>query len=223
MSNLFKCKTLLLAPLIKVAIKHPDFMKSKLFLKAMFVFPAKISKTYDRKISESRENYHAALDQGLTRIFNEPLDILDLCTGTGFAAFKAAEVFPAAMIDAVDHVEEMIKISRMKKEESNIRNIRFKIDNAVNLNYGDSEFDLVLTSNAPVYISEVVRVLRPNGLFLLVYSFGGDAFANAQNSIARYLKKNGIELLEIKSIGNGVYVLGQKQNKEKTSVPDTLS
>jgi demethylmenaquinone methyltransferase/2-methoxy-6-polyprenyl-1,4-benzoquinol methylase len=210
MTNLFKCKTLFLTPFIKIAIKHPDFMKSKVFLKMMFVFPAKISKSYDQKISESGENYQAALDQGLTRIFNKPLDILDLCTGTGFAAFKTAEAFPAATIDAVDHVEEMIKIARKKKEESSIKNIRFKIGNAVHLNYGDSEFDLIVTANAPVYISEVVRVLRPNGLFLLVYSFGGDAFVKAQNSMARYLKKNGIELLEIESIGAGVYVLGQK-------------
>jgi ubiquinone/menaquinone biosynthesis C-methylase UbiE len=187
-------------------------MKSKIFLKAMFIFPKKISKTYDRKIYDSGESYHAALDQGLTRIFNAPLDVLDLCTGTGFAAFKASEVFTTAMIDAVDHVEEMINISKEKEKKRNIRNIRFRVDNAASLNFGDNEFDLVLTSNAPIYISEVVRVLRPSGLFLVVYSFGGDAFVKAQKSIARYLEENGIELLEIKSMGNGVYILGQNHS-----------
>ncbi len=70
MSNLFKYKTLFLVPLIKFAIKYPDIMKSKIFLKAMFIFPKKISKTYDRKIDDSGESYHAALDQGLTLVTN---------------------------------------------------------------------------------------------------------------------------------------------------------
>ena len=210
MLNIFKFKTLFLTPLIKFAIKHPGIMELKLFLKAMIVFPAKISKTYDAKIARSGKDYHVALEQGLTRIFNEPQRILDLCTGTGFAAFKAAKVFPLATIDAVDHIAEMIDIARGKEKESDINNINFRIDSAVKLNYSDDEFDFILTSNAPIYLSEAARVLRPDGLLLVVYSFGGKAFVNAKKSIAGYFEKNGLTLLEIKNVGSGVYVLGQK-------------
>ena len=200
----------LLTLFIKFAVKHPGIMESKLFLQAMLVFPAKISKTYDEKIAGSGNDYSVDLEQGLTQIFNKPQRILDLCTGTGFAAFKAAEAFPLATIDAVDQIAEMIDIARRKEKESGIKNTHFKKGNATELAYDDNEFDFILTSNAPIYLFEATRVLRPGGLLLVVYSFGEDAFVNTNKSITLYLEKNGLKLLEIKSMGSGAYVLGQK-------------
>lgn len=83
---LIKLKTLLLTPLIKIVIRYPGLMESKLFLKAVAVFPAKVSDAYDRKITESGIDYKAVLMEGLARVPGKPHHILDLCTGTGFAA-----------------------------------------------------------------------------------------------------------------------------------------
>ena len=104
----------------------------------------------------------------------------------------------------------MIDIARRKEKESEIKNTHFKKGNATALDYDDNEFDFILTSNAPIYLFEATRVLRPGGLLLVVYSFSGDAFVNAKKSITLYLKKNGLKLVEIKSMGSGAYVLGQK-------------
>ncbi|MEA1910496.1 MAG: class I SAM-dependent methyltransferase [Spirochaetota bacterium] len=213
MLNIFKIKIFLFTPLIKWIITNPGVMESKLFLKAMLIFPRMVSRTYDKKIERSGLDYHKALETGLLRIFNRPKSILDLCSGTGFAAFKAAGAFPLSSIDAIDQITEMLDIARKRAEESGIKNINFKIGNAAKLNYNDIHFDLIITSNAPIYLSEAARVLKPDGLLLAVYSFSGDAFVNLEVSISKYLYDNGITLLEMKSEGNGVYILGQKVNQ----------
>ena len=213
MASILKIKNFILSPLIKWVIKHPGIMESKLFLKAMIIFPSKISKTYDEKMVGSGQDLHKAMEQGLRRIFNKPQKILDLCTGTGFASFEAARFFPLSSIDAIDQITEMLDIALKKARESNIQNIDFKIANAAKLNYADNEFDLIITSNAPIYLSEAVRVLRPGGLLLAVYSFGGDGVLHLKAEVDQYFNKNGLELLEMKRIGNGAYALGQKFNK----------
>ena len=212
MLNIFKMKRFLFTPLIKWIVMNPSVMKSKLFLKVMLIFPSMVSKTYDKKIAGSGHDYHRALEQGLTRIFNKPQKILDLCTGTGFAAFKVAAAFPFSSINAIDQITEMLDIARKKAEESSIANINFETGNAAKLNYSENEFDFIVTSNAPIYLSEAARVLKPEGLMLVVYSFSGDVFLHLKADVNQYLHDNGIELLEMKSTGNGVYILGQKLN-----------
>ncbi|MCK5772897.1 MAG: methyltransferase domain-containing protein [Thermoplasmata archaeon] len=210
MVSIVKIKNFILSPLIKWVIKHPGIMGSKLFLKAMIIFPSKISKTYDERMVDGGQDLHKAMDQGLRRIFNKPQKIIDLCTGTGFASLEVAKVFPMSSIDAIDQITEMLDIARKKARKRGIQNIVFKVANAAKLNYKDNEFDLVVTSNAPIYLSEAVRVLRPGGLLLAVYSFGGEVFLRLNAEVDQYFNKNGIELLEIKRIGNGAYALGQK-------------
>ena len=96
---------------MKWIILNPGVMESKLFLKAMLFFPSKVSKKYDKKITASGPDYHKALEQGLTRIPAKPHKVLDLCTGTGFAAFKIAEIFPLSSIDAIDQITDMLDIA----------------------------------------------------------------------------------------------------------------
>jgi len=65
MTSVFKIKTLLMTPLIKLIIKHPKMMESKAFLRAMIVFPEKVSKLYDLKVKNSDINYQSHLSAGL--------------------------------------------------------------------------------------------------------------------------------------------------------------
>ena len=214
MLNIFKMKGFLFTPLIKWIVMNPRVMESKLFLKAMLFFPSIVSKNYDKKIAESGHGYHRALEYGLARIPNNPQKILDLCTGTGLAAFKVAYAFPFSSIDAIDQITDMLDLARNKAEENGITNVTFKTGNAAELNYSENEFDFIVTSNAPIYLWEAARVLKPKGLILVAYSFSGNAFMYLKTDINNYLCNNGIELLEIKSAGDGVYILGQKINKQ---------
>ena len=213
MLNIFKLKEYLFAPLIRWIVNNPDVMRSKLFLKVMLIFPKMISKTYNKKIDKSGSDYYRPLDAGLMQIFNKPKKILDLCTGTGFSAFKIAEAFPSSSITAIDQITEMLDIARKQANENDINNIHFEVGNAAKLNYEDTQFDFIVTSNAPMYLSEATRVLKDKGLLLIVYSFSGDAFMNSKVNITKYLNSDGISLLDMRSEGIGVYILGQKVDK----------
>jgi len=213
MLNIFKLKEYLFAPLIRWIVDNPDVMRSKLFLKAMLIFPKMISRTYNKKIDKSGSDYYRPLDVGLMRIFNKPKKILDLCTGTGFSAFKIAEAFPSSSITAIDQITEMLDIARKQANENDMNNIQFEVGNAAKLNYEDTQFDFIVTSNAPMFLSEATRVLKDKGLLLIVYSFSGDAFMNSKVNITKYLNSDGISLLDMRSEGIGVYILGQKVDK----------
>ncbi|MBN1849016.1 MAG: methyltransferase domain-containing protein [Deltaproteobacteria bacterium] len=133
LADIFILKTGLMSLLIEFIIKHPDVMKWKLFLKPMSVFPAKISKSYDGKIAEMGEDYQATFEKGLTRIEKKPWKILDLCAGTGFAAFATSDPFPDATVEAIDQSEKMIKIAMQKAGEKDVDAIQFKIGNVATL------------------------------------------------------------------------------------------
>ncbi len=210
MIDIFKVKEHLFTPLIRWLVNNPGVMRSKLFLKAMLIFPKIISKSYNKKMEKNGSDYYRPLEAGLMQIFSRPKKILDLCTGTGFSAFKIAAFFPSSSIVAIDQITEMLNIARKQAHENNINNIQFKIGNAAELNYENAQFDLIITSNAPIYLSEAARVLKDEGLLLVAFSFSGDAFMNSKVNIAEYLQDEGILLLDMKSEGAGVYILGQK-------------
>lgn len=211
MNNVFDFKTVLMTPLIKWVIRHPELMESKIFLKAMTVFPEKISLSYDSKVKGSGIDYLAALKDGLTQINNNPQSILDLCTGTGLAAFMVADRFPLASIVGVDQSNSMVDIAQRKIPDAYKKRIRFQTGNVADLSYGDAAFDLIVTSNAPVYLSEAVRVLKPGGDILVAFSFGGKAFEIARSEITRLLEENGLSMVNLKRLGKGAFILGQKK------------
>jgi ubiquinone/menaquinone biosynthesis C-methylase UbiE len=79
------------------------------------------------------------------------------------------------------------------------------------LDYSDSEFDMVVTSNAPVYLEEAVRVLKPGGIILVAYSFGGEAFNKAKEEVNDLLNNNRLELELLKTSDKWVFILGRKE------------
>lgn len=97
-----------------MAIKHPKIMESKSFMLVMSTFPEKISTNYDQKVGVQDSDYQEPFLEGLSHIESNPQSILDICTGTGFAALLAAKHFEKAKIEALDLSDEMISIARNK-------------------------------------------------------------------------------------------------------------
>ena len=210
MSSLFKIKTFLMTPFIRWVIRHPKMMESRVFLMVMRVFPEKISHSYDSKVKKSGIDYLLAISDGLAQISKKPQSILDLCTGTGLAAFMAAERFPIASVVGVDQSSSMVHIAKGKIADVDKGRISFEVGNAIKLTYNDEEFDLIITSNAPIYLSEAARVLKSGGNLFLAFSFGGKAIKKASIEITRLLEQNGLSLVKLKSSGKGLFILGQK-------------
>ena len=208
-------KTWLLGPLVKYIVKHPQIMESRLFLKTMATFPARISKTYDQKITAGGYEYEAALEEGLKRLPTKPRQALDLATGTGFAAFKMAETFPDATIEAIDQAENMIQLAREKTQEKGVENIYFRTGNALALDYTDEKFDLLVTSNAPVYLREAARILKPGGYMLVTFSFLGAAIIKARKEIVEFLENHGFKLVKLETAAKGAFVLGRKKESDR--------
>ncbi len=106
------------------------------------------------------------------------VEILDLCTGTGDIPKLLKKRFPNSKITGVDFCEEMLNIAAHKNKH---KNITFTQADCLNLPFQDNSFDIVTISfglrNTADYdkaISEIARVLRPNGIFVHV-DFGKEA------------------------------------------------
>lgn len=204
-------ETSFIALLIKWVIYHPGIMKSKLFLKIMAIFPDKISGYYDSKMIQSNIDYPSAIVEGLKQIDENPQSILDLCTGTGIAAFMAAEMFPQASVVGLDQSKSMLEIASRKIPPEESKRIRFELGNAADLNEQLGKFNLVITSNAPVYLSEIAKVMETEGTILAAFSFGGKAIVKAKNELEKLLDKNNLLLTGLGSWGKGAYIIAKKK------------
>lgn len=98
---------------------------------------------------------------------------LDIATGGGHAARKLSP--RVEIVVAVDITEQMLKESRKSHEDSGIRNIVYVRGDAEDLPFIDASFDAVICRIAPhhflnkeKFVSEVNRVLKAGGTFLLI-------------------------------------------------------
>lgn len=97
--------------------------------------------------------------------------VLDVATGTGIAAFTAAErVGPEGEVVATDLSEKMVDAARAEAERRGVANMRFGRVDAEELTFADASFDAALCVLGLMYpadpqraIDQMYRVLRPGG------------------------------------------------------------
>lgn len=100
--------------------------------------------------------------------------VLDLGTGTGEAAIKAASlVGPSGRVVGVDISPEMLTQARQRVERLGLGNVDFQEGRAEAIPSADGAFDAVLASLSLMYVidrdaaaRECARVLRPGGRFV---------------------------------------------------------
>lgn len=100
-----------------------------------------------------------------------PKNILDVATGTGDFALKAAKQFHPDNVVGIDIAEKMLQIARKKAEKQKLNHIiSFKYDDCLNLSFNDKQFDAVISAfgirnfeNLELGLKEMYRVLQDGG------------------------------------------------------------
>jgi ubiquinone/menaquinone biosynthesis C-methylase UbiE len=98
--------------------------------------------------------------------------VLDVATGTGNTALAFAR--EANFVTGADIAEGMLEQARKRALEDGVNNVKFVTGSAEALPFADSSFDLVTSRHAPhhfhdasKFLSEVYRVLKPGGRFVM--------------------------------------------------------
>ncbi|WP_373481857.1 class I SAM-dependent methyltransferase [Acetobacterium sp.] len=140
-----------------------------------YQFNAKIydvlDRTYFRKAASSPRNAVISI------LGDEPLKVLDMCTGTGANAFAIAGARRNAKVIGIDISDAMLQKATAKLGQEGISNVKLIHMNAANLKFPNEEFDVVLISLVLHEISpdltgqllgEARRVLKNAGKLIVV-------------------------------------------------------
>lgn len=97
--------------------------------------------------------------------------VLDVATGTGWAALAAAQhVGPTGRVLGVDLAPELLERARQKVAAAGLTHVEFRAGDAQRLGLGDQSFDVVLCASALFFVPDMLaalrewhRVLKPGG------------------------------------------------------------
>ena len=138
----------------------------------------KIAKDYDRLWFKGiRTRYYEKLnDAFLYKLVNfRGKKVLDLGCGTGRLTRNLGKI--AKEVEAIDMSEEMLRVAREKNKD--MKNIKFKVMNALDMKYEDNTFDVVVCLGSLESIpgfrkvfEEINRILKPGGA--VVFSIHND-------------------------------------------------
>lgn len=111
-------------------------------------------------------------------IVNEinPKNILDIATGTGDLAIMFAEKTKADKIVGLDISEGMLNVGKQKVSDKNLQNrVEMMVGDSEKLPFENNYFDAITVSfgvrnfeTLEIGLSEILRVLKPNGKFVIL-------------------------------------------------------
>jgi SAM-dependent methyltransferase len=156
------------------------------------------------------DGYGEALEQALLDLRGTPTAILDAATGTGFAARRLKRQYPEADVVGIDLSPEMVAIAQHNAVAEGL-DVTFEVGDAAATDFDDESFDLVLLHNGPPFCTEMVRLLRPRGKALLVWSFGGPWVELAWPAVGKRLERAGASHARGKRAGFGFYGIARKR------------
>ena len=123
------------------------------------------------------------MQAALACLQDRPGRILDICCGTGDLAITIARLAQyTPEITGADYSQPMLEIATAKASSSaKGENIRFINADVACLPFADNHFDCIGISFAfrnliyknpltPIYLNEIIRVLKPGGKFIIVES-----------------------------------------------------
>ncbi len=111
----------------------------------------------------------------------KPETVMDLGTGTGDLAVRLARQNGNIHVTGYDFSGSMLEVARKKAKKYSLENVSFIEGDAAEMPFQDNYFDIVGISfafrnitfknpNTNLYLSEVLRILKPGGKFVIVES-----------------------------------------------------
>lgn len=159
---------------------------------------------YDGHIAQAVD-YGTPLSAALDRIAATPRRVLDVCTGTGYAAEMAARRYPEALVAACDLSFPMLSHARDRLAGRPL----LCCDN-YQLPFADGTFDLVILQNAPPALRELSRIAAPGGWLALGFSSAAKLPAWIPSQLVRRLHGLGFVDVDWGRAGNGLYVVAHR-------------
>ena len=98
------------------------------------------------------EEWCVKLINELQPVANEPLQILDLCTGSGCIAMLLAKHLPESHVTAIDIVDEALDLARKNAKHNKIKNVTWLHSDIFSKIPETQYFDIIVSN--PPYISE---------------------------------------------------------------------
>jgi ubiquinone/menaquinone biosynthesis C-methylase UbiE len=131
----------------------------------------------------------------MSSVLTSDMDVLEVATGTGLIAVNISAY--VRHVEATDFAPKMIAKAEKKNAHGNIC---FSVEDATALSFEDSTFDAAIISNAlhimpdpAKALSEIARVLKPNGLLIAPSYSHGHISESTWNLNAKILNLIGFE------------------------------
>ncbi|MCL2172876.1 MAG: class I SAM-dependent methyltransferase [Candidatus Bathyarchaeota archaeon] len=139
----------------------------------------------------------------LKLISNMPMQVLDICAGTGANSLIIAKNKPDARLIALDLSSNMLKIANKKYRKARVENIETLIADACNISLLNNSFDVVLIplvlheiekNMQKAILTEAKRVLSDNGQIIVVeWEQPKGRFQRAMFSLIKSLEPRGFQ------------------------------
>jgi ubiquinone/menaquinone biosynthesis C-methylase UbiE len=153
----------------------------------------KTAKEYDHLVTPCRMCQFLTLIYELNLRGNEK--ILEIGSGPGALSIQLAKLVKNGEVVGVDISESMIELANAKAEAISLRNIEFVCGDALNLNFPDRSFDIVVTSyllhwipDIRRFLHEIYRVLRHGGK-LGIIAPSPNMYGELRRAYRRIMKK----------------------------------
>ena len=126
--------------------------------------------------------------------------VLDVATGTGWAALAAAQhVGPTGRVLGVDLAPELLEGARQKVAAAGLTHVEFRVGDAEWLDLAEQRFDVVLCASALFFVPDMLaalrewhRVLKPGGQ--VGFSGFGPTFRQLRDLWEARLRQYGVSL-----------------------------
>lgn len=164
----------------------------------------RLAPQYDTYIARD-DDYGAPLLAALDRLDGTPQRILDVSTGTGYAAEVAASRYPRADIAGCDASMPMLARARRR-----LPMLRAVCCDSSQLPFCDGAFDLVMLLNAPPRLGELARLVAPRGRLVLGFSTGAAVPAWLRRRLAERLRKRHFSNVIAGQTGPGCYLIAAR-------------